>query len=83
MTPKLSFPIDKLQLVPLYEDTNELEKIKASSSTKRTLSKVSAAYHELYFPSPSEERPYIFASMVLSLDGKMAFQDNPQGPVVA
>jgi riboflavin biosynthesis pyrimidine reductase len=83
MIPKLSFPIDKMQLVPLYQDTHELEKIKESSMVRSALSKVSATYHELYFPTPSEDRPYIFASMVLSLDGKMAFQDNPQGPVVA
>jgi riboflavin biosynthesis pyrimidine reductase len=83
MIPKLPFPIEKLKLVPLYQDLAELEKIRSSSLTKSALSKVSSAYHDLYFPSPSEDRPYTFASMVLSLDGKMAFQDNPQGPVVA
>lgn len=83
MIPKLSFPIDKMQLVPLYRNTDELKKNKESSMVSTALSKVSAVYHELYFPTPSEDRPYIFASMVLSLDGKMAFQDNPQGPVVA
>jgi riboflavin biosynthesis pyrimidine reductase len=83
MIPKLSFPIDKMQLVPLYQDTDELEKNKESSMVRTVLSKVSAVYHELYFPAPPDDRPYVFASMVLSLDGKMAFQDNPQGPVVA
>jgi len=83
MIPKLTFPIDKLQLVLLYEDKDELGKIKDSSITKTALSKVSAVYHDLYFPAPPEDRPYIFSSMVLSLDGKMAFPDNPQGPVVA
>jgi riboflavin biosynthesis pyrimidine reductase len=83
MIPKLSFPTDKLQLALLYQDEAELEKIKASSPTKNALSKVSAVYHDLHFPSPPADRPYIFSSMVLSLDGKMAFVDNPQGPVVA
>jgi riboflavin biosynthesis pyrimidine reductase len=83
MIPKLPFPIEKLRLVPLYQDTAELEKIRARSLTKAALSKVSLAYHDLYFPAPPEDRPYTFSSMVLSLDGKMAFQDNPQGPVVA
>jgi len=83
MIPKLSFPIDKLQLVLLYQDQRELEKTKASSITKTALSKVAAVYHELYFPAPPPDRPYILSSMVLSLDGKMAFLDNPQGPVVA
>jgi riboflavin biosynthesis pyrimidine reductase len=83
MIPKLSFPINKLKLVTLYQDTEELASIKSSSMTKTSLSKVRQAYHDLFFPSPPEDRPYTFASMVLSLDGKMAFQDNPQGPVVA
>jgi len=83
MIPKLSFPLEKIQLVPVYKDEAELKKAKESSETTGFLSKVSAAYHELYFPAPSSDRPYTFASMVLSLDGKMAFQDNPQGPVVA
>ncbi len=83
MIPKLSFPIEKIQLVPLYQDENELKRLKESSETPGCLSKVSKVYHELYFPAPPVDRPYTFASMVLSLDGKMAFQDNPQGPVVA
>jgi len=83
MIPKLSFPIEKIQLVPIYMDVDELKKAKESSETPGFLSKVSTVYHELYFPAPADDRPYIFASMVLSLDGKMAFQDNPQGPVVA
>jgi riboflavin biosynthesis pyrimidine reductase len=83
MIPKLSFPIDRIQLVPLYKDDAELKKAKETSETRGFLSKVSAVYHELYFPAPAQDRPYTFASMVLSLDGKMAFQDNPQGPVVA
>jgi riboflavin biosynthesis pyrimidine reductase len=83
MISKLTFPIEALQLVLLYQDTPELEKARASSATPFALSKVRAAYHELYFPSPPQDRPYTFASMVLSLDGKMAFPDNPQGPVVA
>ena len=83
LIPKMSFPIDKLQLVPLFLDIDELKKTKAASTAKMALSKVSAAYHELFLPSPTDDRPYTFASMVLSMDGKMAFTDNPQGPVVA
>ncbi len=83
MIPQIPFPIEKLRLNLLYQDPIELEKAKASSAASKSLSKVSEAYHDLYFPAPAEDRPYIFASMVLSLDGKMAFPDNPQGPVVA
>ena len=79
----MSFPIEKLQLVPLFLDSNELEKTRASSTARMALSKVRTVYHDLFFPSPAADRPYTFASMVLSMDGKMAFTDNPQGPVVA
>jgi riboflavin biosynthesis pyrimidine reductase len=83
MIPKLTFPIEKLKLDTLYIDADELAQIKANSLSHLALSKVSQVYHDLYFPVPPDDRPYTFASMVLSLDGKMAFQDNPQGPVVA
>lgn len=83
MIPLIPFPIEKLQLTLLYSDTDELEKIRGSSAAQASLSKVRQAYHDLYFPQPPEDRPYTFASIVLSIDGKMAFPDNPQGPVVS
>ncbi len=83
MIPYIPFPLEKLQLTALFTDANELEMIRKSSSAQASLGKVKAAYHDLYFPEPPEDRPYTFASIVLSIDGKMAFPDNPQGPVVA
>ena len=83
MIQELAFPLEALKLNLLYQDKFELDKAKASSINLSALSKVRAAYHELYFPAAHQDRPYIFASMVLSLDGKMAFLDNPRGPVVA
>ncbi|MCC6148216.1 MAG: dihydrofolate reductase family protein [Anaerolineaceae bacterium] len=83
MIPKISFPLESLRLTPLYKNETELEKLRQASGARAPLSKVSAAYHDLYFPEPPENRPYTFASIVLSLDGKMAFPDNPKGPVVA
>ena len=83
MIPKIDFPIEKLRLSLLYQDSDELGRARLSSPARGSLSKVSAAYHELYFPAPAADRPYVFSSMVLSMDGKMAFPDDPQGPVVA
>ncbi len=45
--------------------------------------KVKDVYGEVCFPGGYAERPYAFASIVLSADGKMAFGDVPQGPVIA
>lgn len=83
MIPRIPFPIEKLKLTPLYVDQAELDRIRQASSAPCALTKAGAAYHDLFFPDPPEDRPYTFASIVLSIDGKMAFPDNPIGPVVA
>jgi riboflavin biosynthesis pyrimidine reductase len=72
-----------MRVVPLYRDDAELRQARSGSTATAALSKVSAAYHDLFFPAPVADRPYTFASIVLSLDGKLAFPDDPQGPVVA
>ncbi len=35
------------------------------------------------FPEPSDERPYIYCSIALSADGKMAYMDNKKGYLIA
>ncbi len=38
---------------------------------------------DLMFGTYSPDRPYTYCSMVLSIDGKIAFPDAPQGPLIA
>lgn len=45
--------------------------------------KIREVYGEVCFPAALDERPYTYASIVLSSDGKMAYPDCPQGPVIA
>ena len=39
--------------------------------------------NQVFLPAPLEERPYIFSSIALSADGKMAYMDNKKGYLVA
>ncbi len=45
--------------------------------------KVKEVYGELCFNNTNVVRPYIFTSLVHSIDGRIAFSDAPEGPFVA
>ena len=40
-------------------------------------------YGELKFDKLYEDRPYTYTSLVTSIDGRIAFTDAPQGPLIA
>jgi riboflavin biosynthesis pyrimidine reductase len=79
----MAFSRDQLHIVPLYRDEDELRTTQSCSTAASALTKVQAVYHALFFPEAPATRPYTFASIVLSFDGKMAFPDDPRGPRVA
>jgi riboflavin biosynthesis pyrimidine reductase len=79
----LDFPIDTIKQTPLMKNAAELEKIKRISPDHDTLTKVRDVYGEVYFPPAPENRPYTFASIVVSVDGKIAFMDDQQGPLIS
>ena len=39
-------------------------------------------YGELKFDKLYEDRPYTYTSLVTSIDGRIAFTDAPQGPLL-
>lgn len=83
---KLNFfttPKDNLKINMVYRDEAALAALKEASSEQVSLPDVSAYYTDIFFPKAPEDRPYTFSSIVLSSDGKMAYQDNPAGPLVA
>lgn len=80
--PTFHFPTQDIKLNILMRQEEALAKIKAESKDI-VPEKVKEVYGELYLPEPSEDRPYTFASIVLSSDGKIAFPDDPQGPLIA
>jgi riboflavin biosynthesis pyrimidine reductase len=78
----IDFPIPKIKLNICYKRDDILDAIK-KESLDRTLPKVMEVYGELLFPKALDNRPYIFCSVVLSADGKMAYTDNQAGPVIS
>lgn len=76
-------PKENLKINMVKKSDAILEQIKKESSQTNTLPDVATYYTELYFPKALEDRPYTFSSIVLSADGKMAYADNPSGPLIA
>ena len=72
----LAFPADEIKLTPLFlSDT--------ASVGVPVLPKAEEVYGPVSFPPGIKDRPYVISSIVLSADGKMAFTDDPRGPVIA
>ena len=79
----IPFPADEIRQMNVFRDEESLARIKADSPDAPTLDKITDIYGEVYFPQAPAHRPYTFASIVVSVDGKIAFEDDPQGPVIA
>lgn len=76
-------PKEGLQVNMVFQDEQALAALKAASPEGAALPDVARYYTPLYFPPAPADRPYTYSSIVLSSDGKMAYQDNPSGPLVA
>jgi riboflavin biosynthesis pyrimidine reductase len=76
------FDSDEIRIRSLFRSEEKLAEIK-KLSPDITPEKVLDVYGDLCFPPPPPARPYTFGSIVLSSDGKMAFEDDPRGPVIA
>lgn len=79
----IDFPKERLKIKSLFKKEQALEEIRLQSTEKAALPVVTETYTELYFPQAPQHRPYVFSSIVLSADGKMAFHDNAAGPLIA
>ena len=76
---KTEFPYDRMNLTCLYKNKN-IDLIHVGIED-HNLDKV---YHSaLKFPAFPAERPYIYCSLVTSIDGRIAFPDAAQGPLIA
>ena len=80
--PYVDFDPERIRVTSLLKNEEALEEIRRQSPDV-VPEKVKAVYGEVCFPEAPEHRPYTYASIVLSSDGKMAFPDCPQGPVIA
>ncbi|WMJ23542.1 dihydrofolate reductase family protein [Paludicola sp. MB14-C6] len=76
---KMPFDVEKIKLNKIYES----EDLKNAKITTLTCDHIKDIYGELKFVELHEDRPYTYTSLVTSIDGKIAFTDAPQGPLIA
>jgi riboflavin biosynthesis pyrimidine reductase len=77
--PKIQYDADRIKLTRIFENPC----LASFSNPTITSTKAEKVYGPLRFPALPADRPYLYASMVLSLDGKIAFEDAPEGPLIA
>ena len=76
---KMPFDIDKTKVTEIYR-SKELDHAQVSTITCDQMKQI---YGELKFDRLHEDRPYMYTSLVTSIDGRIAFTDAPQGPLIA
>lgn len=71
--------INRIKIKRIYK-SDELDnyKVKALDSTL-----VDEFYGELKFKELYDDRPYLYTSLVTSIDGRIAYSDDPEGPNIA
>jgi riboflavin biosynthesis pyrimidine reductase len=78
--PRIEFPVDKIKLTKIYEAIEDEKNYSPSSlETNRTRE----IYGKFLLPSDLAERPLLFGCFVSSIDGVLAFKDNPSSTVIA
>jgi len=73
------YPYDRMRLECIYRNPDAL--LPETGISEENLRKVYG--EDLCFPQESGEYPYAYASMVTSIDGRIAFTDAPIGPFIA
>ena len=76
---KMPFDVDRLRLTRVYESP-ELSRCQAETMS---CDKIKAIYGDLKFLELHQDRPCTYTSLVTSIDGRIAFTDAPQGPLIA
>lgn len=76
---KMPFDVEKIKLTKIHES----EDLKTAKVDNLTCNHIKEIYGELKFLELHEDRPYMYTSLVTSIDGKIAFTDAPQGPLIA
>ncbi|MGL4737967.1 MAG: dihydrofolate reductase family protein [Cellulosilyticaceae bacterium] len=78
-----------LEKMPLEVEVVKINKVYESEAVKNfevdtvTCDKIKNVYGDLKFEKLHEDRPYTFTSLVTSIDGRIAFSDAPQGPLIS
>ncbi len=77
--PKVVFDSKEIQLKCIYSNTEKL----GYDNSGLKCSKVEEVYGPLKFGQVPSNRPITYASYVMSIDGKIAFEDDEVGPLIA
>lgn len=80
MTGFVEFDASKIKLNKIYE-SKEINK--SFSDIVSDCTKTKDIYGEFKFPEYLEDRPYTFGSFVMSIDGKIAYNESPDGTLIA
>lgn len=76
--PTMPFAADKIHLREIYHSQME-----TAGTPVLDCDWVRSIYGTLRFPAAPADRPYLYTSLVTSIDGKIAFSDAPMGPLIA
>lgn len=76
---KMPLPVEVVGVKKVYES----EAMNNFTVKNIHCDKIQEVYGEMKFEKLHEDRPYTFTSLVTSLDGRIAFSDAPQGPLIS
>lgn len=76
---KMAFDAEKTKATEIYR-SKTLDSARVDTIDCDEMREI---YGELKFENLPEDRPYLYTSLVTSIDGKIAFTDAPQGPLIA
>lgn len=79
--PYMEFPKERVTLSACFTDNELTEQIHSLCVPRRYLPKAADTYGKILFPE-GKQFPYIFSSIALSMDGKMAYPDNQDGDML-
>ncbi len=77
--PRVEFNEETIRLKRLFDNVDDGNYSHAGLKCE----KVDRVYGKLLFGAVPQDRPITFASYVMSVDGKIAFEDNEVGPLIA
>ncbi|MEI7885612.1 MAG: dihydrofolate reductase family protein [Clostridia bacterium] len=79
--PSMDFPRAQVSSINCFLDEELLNKWQQNADQKAFLPKVRDTFGKIIFPK-GKDYPYCFASIALSMDGKMAYPDNQDGDML-
>lgn len=77
--PQVEFDANAIRLERIFDNTEKMGYV----NDGLVCEKVNNVYGKLMFGEVPEDRPITYASYVMSVDGKIAFEDNEVGPMIA